>query len=52
MDYERISLETIAKIPQVKASLHEAGIEKPLHESDRVILKELFREELNESDQV
>ena len=55
MDYELISLETIAKLPnKLKAAL-EPSIEvkdKNVQEGDVAILKQWFKDELYESDQI
>lgn len=55
MDYELISLETISKLPnKLKAAL-EPSIEvkdKNIHEGDVAILKQWFKDELYESDQI
>jgi hypothetical protein len=53
MDYERVSLDVIAKLPsQLKAALHESKPSGAMKAEDRDLIKELFKDELYESDQI
>ena len=53
MDYEQVSLDIIAKLPsQLKAALHESKPSGPVKAEDRDLVKELFKDELYESDQI
>lgn len=53
MDYERVSLDVIAKLPaQLKAALHESKPSGAVKPEDRDLIKELFKDELYESDQI
>lgn len=53
MDYEHVSLDTIAKLPStLRAAMHESKPGKPVQEADVELMKSLFKDELFESDQI